>query len=78
MAGGASRGPAPISRPVYPLLAGIAGPQHEEGPVRVAIVLAGGTRHPRIEHIGAIGRGPVRVKSFEAMLDALEETPEQA
>jgi hypothetical protein len=30
------------------------------------------------KHFGAIGRGPVRVKSLEVMLDMLEQALEQA
>jgi nicotinamide-nucleotide amidase len=32
----------------------------------------------RVEHFGAAGRGPVRVKSLKAMLEMLEKALEQA
>jgi len=53
--------------------AGPAGESHEQGLVHMA--LAGRDRPTlhRVEHFGAIGRGPVRVKTLKAMLDMLEQ-----
>jgi nicotinamide-nucleotide amidase len=53
--------------------AGPAGPKHEEGLVHMALAHRGGATDHRVEHFGAIGRGPVRVKSLEVMLDMLEQ-----
>ena len=52
--------------------AGPAGPGHEEGLVHVALARRGAPTRHREEHFGAIGRGAIRVKSLEAMLDMLE------
>jgi nicotinamide-nucleotide amidase len=59
---------------------GFAGPagKHEQGLVHMALAQRGGTTTHREEHFGAIGRGPVRVKSLTAMLDMLEQALEQA
>jgi len=58
--------------------AGPAGDGCEEGLVHFA--LAGRTARPRhrVEHFGAIGRGPVRIKALEAMLDMLEQALQEA
>ena len=53
--------------------AGPAGPNHEEGLVHMALARRGRDTAHRAEHFGAIGRGPVRVKSLEVMLDMLEK-----
>ncbi len=37
-----------------------------------------GPLRAREEHFGAIGRGPVRVKSLKALLEMLEQAVEQA
>ena len=38
-----------------------------------ALARRGGDTINRVEHFGALGRGPVRVKSLEVMLEMLEE-----
>ena len=53
--------------------AGPAGPRHEEGLVHMALARRGGRTVHREEHFGQIGRGPIRVKSLETMLEMLEE-----
>ena len=53
--------------------AGPAGGEHEEGLVHMAVARRGKRTAHRIEHFGAIGRGPVRVKSLKAMLNMLEQ-----
>jgi nicotinamide-nucleotide amidase len=53
--------------------AGPAGDEHEEGLVHMAVARRGKRTAHRVEHFGAIGRGPVRVKSLKAMLNMLEE-----
>src|SRR5690242_19513716 len=58
--------------------AGPAGEKHEEGLVHFALARRGRDTHHRVEHFGAIGRGAVRVKSLEVMLDMLEQALEQA
>jgi nicotinamide-nucleotide amidase len=58
--------------------AGPAGPDHEEGLVHFAIARRGRDTSHRVEHFGAIGRGAVRVKSLEVLLDLLERALEQA
>ena len=53
--------------------AGPAGHGCEEGLVHFALASrAGGPQH-RVEHFGAIGRGPVRIKALHVMLDMLEQ-----
>jgi nicotinamide-nucleotide amidase len=52
--------------------AGPAGENHEQGLVHMALARRGGPTIHRVEHFGAIGRGPVRVKSLKAMLNMLE------
>lgn len=53
--------------------AGPAGEQHEQGLVHMALARRDGPTIHRVEHFGAVGRGPVRVKSLKAMLDMLEQ-----
>jgi nicotinamide-nucleotide amidase len=52
--------------------AGPAGDGCEEGLVHFAVATRGGNPQHRVEHFGAIGRGPVRVKALAAMLEMLE------
>jgi len=54
--------------------AGPAGRDHEEGLVHMALAKRGEATVHRVEHFGAIGRGPVRVRSLEVMLDMLEHS----
>jgi nicotinamide-nucleotide amidase len=58
--------------------AGPAGPDHEEGLVHFAVARRGRETRHQVEHFGAIGRGAVRVKSLEVLLDLLERALEQA
>ena len=53
---------------------GFAGPagDHEQGLVHMALARRGKRMMQREEHFGAVGRGPVRVKSLKVMLDMLE------
>jgi nicotinamide-nucleotide amidase len=53
--------------------AGPAGESCEEGLVHLAIAQRGAETIHREEHFGAIGRGAVRVKSLQAMLEMLEQ-----
>jgi nicotinamide-nucleotide amidase len=53
--------------------AGPAGPNHEEGLVHLALARHGSPTVHRVEHFGAIGRGGIRVKSLETMLEMLEQ-----
>lgn len=57
--------------------AGRAG-DHEQGLVHMALARRDGPTMHRVEHFGAVGRGPVRVNSLKAMLDMLEQALEQA
>jgi nicotinamide-nucleotide amidase len=55
---------------------GFAGPAAqgcEEGLVHMALARRGGRTMHRVGHFGAIGRGPIRLKSIEVMLDMLEQ-----
>jgi nicotinamide-nucleotide amidase len=54
--------------------AGPAGPRCEEGLVHFALARRGRPTVHREEHFGALGRGAVRVKSLEAMLEMLEQS----
>ena len=54
--------------------AGPAGEGCEEGLVHMALARQDGETVHREEHFGAIGRGPVRVRSLKSMLKMLEET----
>ena len=53
--------------------AGPAGEDCEEGLVHFALARRGGETVHREEHFGAIGRGPVRVRSLRSMLKMLED-----
>lgn len=53
--------------------AGPAGDACEEGLVHMALARRGGPTRHRVEHFGAAGRGRVRVRSLETMLEMLEE-----
>lgn len=53
--------------------AGPAGDGCEEGLVHFALAARNGRPRHRVEHFGAIGRGPVRVKALDAMLEMLEQ-----
>jgi nicotinamide-nucleotide amidase len=59
---------------------GFAGPagDREQGLVHMALARRGRPTQHREEHFGALGRGPVRVKSLKAMLEMLEQALEQA
>jgi nicotinamide-nucleotide amidase len=52
--------------------AGPAGDGCEEGLVHFALATRGGNPQHRVEHFGAIGRGPIRVKALATMLEMLE------
>ncbi len=55
---------------------GFAGPASdgcEEGLVHMALARRGGETIHRVEHFGSEGRGPVRLKTLEAMLEMLDE-----
>lgn len=59
---------------------GFAGPASEgceEGLVHFALASRSARPQHRVEHFGAIGRGPVRVRSLEVMLGMLEQALEQ-
>ena len=58
--------------------AGPGGPDQEEGLVHFALARRDGPTLHRVDHFGAIGRGAVRVKSLEAMLEMLEQALQQA
>jgi nicotinamide-nucleotide amidase len=58
--------------------AGPAGPGDEEGLVHFALARRGRPTAHRVEHFGAAGRGPVRLKSLKVMLEMLEKALEQA
>jgi len=58
--------------------AGPAGDGCEEGLVHFALASRIGRPQHRVEHFGAIGRGPVRVKAIETMLQMLEQSLEEA
>jgi nicotinamide-nucleotide amidase len=58
--------------------AGPAGPDHEEGLVHMALARRGAATAHRVEHFGAVGRGAIRLKSLEVMMDMLEQALEQA
>jgi nicotinamide-nucleotide amidase len=58
--------------------AGPAGPGDEEGLVHFALARRGQPTAHRVEHFGAAGRGPVRVKSLKVMLEMLEKAIVQA
>ncbi len=52
--------------------AGPAGKDREEGLVHMALARRGGETVHREEHFGAIGRGAIRIKSLNCMLELLE------
>lgn len=54
--------------------AGPAGEKHEQGLVHLALARRDKPTMHRVEHFGAIGRGPVRVKSLKVMLNMLEQS----
>lgn len=58
--------------------AGPAGPNHEEGLVHMALAQRGQPTVHGEKHFGRIGRGAIRVKSLDVMLDMLEQALEQA
>jgi nicotinamide-nucleotide amidase len=53
--------------------AGPAGDGCEEGLVHFALATRSGRPQHRVEHFGAIGRGPVRVQALKVMLEMLEQ-----
>jgi nicotinamide-nucleotide amidase len=53
--------------------AGPAGDSCEEGLVHFALARRGGETVHREEHFGAVGRGAVRVKSLQVLLEMLEQ-----
>jgi nicotinamide-nucleotide amidase len=53
--------------------AGPAGDGCEEGLVHFALARRGQPTVHRVEHFGAAGRGPVRVKSLRTLLEMLEQ-----
>jgi nicotinamide-nucleotide amidase len=53
--------------------AGPAGDDCEEGLVHMALACRGGDIVHRVEHFGAIGRGPVRIAALRVMLDMIEQ-----
>jgi nicotinamide-nucleotide amidase len=53
--------------------AGPAGSNHEEGLVHFAVAVRDRPTCHRVEHFGAAGRGPVRIKTLRVMLDMLDE-----
>jgi nicotinamide-nucleotide amidase len=58
--------------------AGPAGPGEEEGLVHFGLARHGRDTTHQVEHFGAAGRGPVRVKSLKVMLEMLEKALEEA
>jgi len=58
--------------------AGPAGPREAEGLVHFGLARRGRETMHRVEHFGAAGRGPVRVKSLKVMLEMLEKALEKA
>ena len=58
--------------------AGPAGDGREEGLVHFALAMRNGRPQHRVEHFGAIGRGPVRIKALHVMLDMLEQALESS
>ena len=57
--------------------AGPGAPGQEEGLVHIALARRGRDTADREEHFGPAGRGAIRVKSLEAMLNMLEESLER-
>jgi nicotinamide-nucleotide amidase len=58
--------------------AGPAAPGEEEGLVHFGLARRGRETTHQVEHFGAAGRGPVRVKSLKVMLEMLEKALEEA
>jgi len=54
--------------------AGPGGPGQEEGLVHFAVARRDRPTQHREQHFGAVGRGPVRVKSLTVMLEMLEQS----
>ncbi|HVL79075.1 MAG TPA: CinA family protein [Sphingomicrobium sp.] len=54
--------------------AGPAGEGCEEGLVHFAVARRDGATKHRVERFGPLGRGPVRLKALEAMLDLIEQS----
>jgi len=52
--------------------AGPAGDGCEEGLVHLALACRGRPTRHRVERFGALGRGPVRLKALEAMIEMIE------
>ena len=75
--GALSRSNADVSLAVTGF-AGPAGDGCEEGLVHFALAARTGRPQHRVEHFGAIGRGPVRIKSLEVLLDMLEQALQEA
>ena len=58
--------------------AGPAGEGCEEGLVHFALASRVGRPQHRVEHFGALGRGPVRIKALHAMLEMLEKALQES
>jgi nicotinamide-nucleotide amidase len=58
--------------------AGPGAPDQEEGLVHFALARRGAPTSHRLAHFGAVGRGPVRVKSLKVMLEMLERAVEES
>ena len=58
--------------------AGPAGDGHEEGLVHMALAKRGGPTLHRVEHFGAAGRGPARIRTLRCMLEMIEESLDQS
>jgi nicotinamide-nucleotide amidase len=58
--------------------AGPGAPDQEEGLVHFALARRGALTSHRLAHFGAVGRGPVRVKSLKVMLEMLERAVEES
>lgn len=58
--------------------AGPGGPGNEEGLVHFGCARRGHPTLLRSEHLGAIGRGPIRIKALGVLLEMLEEALDEA
>lgn len=58
--------------------AGPAGPDEEEGLVHLALASRDAPTRHRVEHFGAVGRGPVRIATLRAALEMLEQSEDDA
>ena len=58
--------------------AGPGGPDAEEGLVHFGCARRGRPTLLRQEHFGPLGRGPIRIKALEVLLEMLEEAIEEA